>query len=256
MSNVIKLESVKPQKWENGCVSFSRYSTYHSCARKFQYKYIDKVEEPKNKNFELGKAVHKFCELYHNGVEFDKAIVDCMCYELEDKDKDMIETMAKLYIEVELPYEIKYTEMGIRHQNYYGILDFIGTDNITGEIIAGDYKTSARMPSQMDLAVAKQRALYSYILSEEYDIDINTFFFIYFIKTKKPKIAIFPTAVTTKEIDNVKSWLVGTQENIRTDRNFVANHSSMGCNMCSYKTLCLRENLGKELTELSINLIK
>lgn len=47
--------------------SYSRYSTYEQCPRKFKHAYIDKIKEPSNEHMERGTKYHDLAERYING---------------------------------------------------------------------------------------------------------------------------------------------------------------------------------------------
>src|SRR5437016_4805844 len=100
MSEVDRLEELQDEKEEGWSVS--KLNTILSCGRKFQYKYIDRIEEVKTGALVFGSAVHSCIEQMHSQSIWDEGKIqrlwDNQWYEYKQQiDWDIERTRQSTY---------------------------------------------------------------------------------------------------------------------------------------------------------------
>lgn len=181
--------------------SHSRLETFESCALKFKYQYIEKVEIPKRDSIEafLGSRVHDVLEeLYKHKLmgktwtkeEFlgyyfnlwekekhDEIFIVKKQYTIEDYYRQGLESLAK-YWDRYFPFESEKTialeqrvYLSLDDGDRYRIQGFIDRISRTPDGVwqIRDYKTKRKLPTKEEAAKDRQLALYQIGIQKMWD---------------------------------------------------------------------------------------
>lgn len=258
--------------------SFSQTNLFEQCPRKYQYKYIDKIE----KEFEsspdliLWQSVHGALERLYNQVnifkipnkddllEKFKILRDSEFEKLKNEEKEIKikgdQTLddylrrgneyLKTYYDKFYPFEgikIVSTEDNIifsldENKKFRGIIDRLDKTS-DDTFVINDYKTNKNLPSQDKEHYFEQLSLYALWISQKYakyykKIKARLFYLHFDIIDERE--------VTDEIINNVKmkySWIIDAIENKKFAYNMWDKKSfeckeNPLCKYCEYMSIC------------------
>lgn len=235
-------------------ISESKGSTWDSCKLKYQFRYVDRLPEPKGANTDalrFGSYVHEVLELgvkakattleelthiadglkdTYNVSESYKG-KDLRCFKnFLTFDKKLTETVG-----IELVYEVPLAEDILQN----GIIDRVckGTD---GGLLIIDYKTSKREKSKVDLYQDSQLKGYVNAISTMYKVPVSKIVAAHYypltnnfvhVQYNNPQIHAWKRGIVEKV------WRIrkAKKENMKPSRNEF-------CNWCAYKPICSEFN--------------
>lgn len=248
--------------------SHSRLETFESCALKFKYQYIDKVEIPKRDSIEafLGSRVHDVLEeLYKHKLmgkswtkdEFlkyyfdlwekekhDEIFIVKKQYTIEDYYRQGLEALSK-YWERYFPFESEKTialeqrvYLSLDDGDRYRIQGFIDRLSKTpaGVWQIRDYKTKRKLPTKDEADKDRQLALYQIGIQKMWD---NTekveLIWHYLLFDEEVKSVRSKKDLETLKIDTIHT-IQQAEEAIKTD-NFPYRESAL-CDWCDFFDIC------------------
>lgn len=206
-------EKINYEDYDGTVLSYSRVSAYCHCPLKYKFRYVDKLEAPRNMNLMFGSLVHELLELYNkaaiNGEEPNNQDIEDWLPDVwsnilaegereEDAETKAYGEQARLLVqtylsdpdrpEVESAETLHVTEEPVLITDFdkYWLQGYIdGTIDFKpdrAKIL--DYKTSSRAWSEYKAPNEFQPDFYGLLLGVD-EIDM---FYEVLIKTKTPKI--------------------------------------------------------------------
>jgi ATP-dependent helicase/DNAse subunit B len=247
-------------------LSDSRMGTYQSCPFKYQKKYIEGIKEGPVQGYklQLGSAVHYVIEQYvlysmnckgnGNGYmlakalkELKEALLLCeICEGVTVANRisisvyKLLDMLKEKYEELQLDgFEIMSTEMGLSHDNFFGIVDLVAT--YKGELLVIDFKTGAKVS---DYTGKSQAKLYSHAINESMGIKPDKFIYALLIYTKEPKIELQEVVVDDKLIKSGKDMCEYYTKVIELSHSLIEQGIDLPtcpnifCGSCGYAVYC------------------
>ncbi len=248
--------------------SHSRLETFESCALKFKYQYIDKVEIPKRDSIEafLGSRVHDVLEeLYKHKLmgktwtkdEFlkyyfdlwekekhDEIFVVKKQYTIDDYYRQGLEALSK-YWERYYPFESEKTialeqrvYLSLDDGDRYRIQGFIDrlSKTTAGVWQIRDYKTKRKLPTKEEADKDRQLALYQIGIQKMWD---NTekveLIWHYLLFDEEVKSVRSKKDLETLKIDTIHT-IQEAEAAIKSD-NFPYRESAL-CDWCDFFDIC------------------
>lgn len=213
--------------------SYSKIATYNQCPKKFDFKYIQKIEEPiKNKEALLkGKCIHSLIENYPNLS--DNSLVP----KYIDIFENFLKTKYKVLLDIEHvseegigldknlnPTDYKNGEL------FRGFIDYYAFINENTMIIV-DWKTGkAKDLKYQDFTQVMFYALYMFLKYPK--LEKIKAMFIY-VEHNTDNSIIFER----KFLENYKINFLENIKNIEFDNNFNKKPQRL-CEWCGYKDIC------------------
>lgn len=226
--------------------SFSQNRLYNDCPRKYKYRYLDGIKEPTNANLELGSAIHKVFELYHNKTDHNA---------LYTASQKIIEQNSQLYFNklaaefVELPEAAEVYNIGreisITRDDFVCVIDLAHNyAKPAHNYTLADYKVTKKPKTDASIYDEGQLLIYKYFWCLEHpEIDPNNVYVQYInispylsskiISVTKPHMVSFETC------ENVFKQTQLTKQKIL---NGEFPKKKKWCNWCYYKDMCSRDN--------------
>jgi len=245
--------------------SHSRLSTFETCKKKFQLRYVlDLPEDSEGVEAFVGKRVHEILERLYVFVERDQV----------PSLKKVIERYHANFNEHYDPGSIRivrtgldrefYRDLGVRcieefyHRHYpfdadetlglekrvlfdldaageyamQGIIDRVVRAR-DGAIEIQDYKTGKYVPSQKQLDADRQLALYQIGVAREYgEGEPIRLVWHYLAKNQ-----IRTSTRTPEQLESLKREVIGLIDEIRATREYPAKKNNL-CDWCGYKRFC------------------
>lgn len=219
--------------------SYSRLSIFKRCRKKFEYRYVLKIEtDVDSPVFEKGKFIHALLEHYPKLPEFEFKFK-----EVESKKMDYISLVSNkckndkkikfLYtiphqneVEFNLDEKLENTADG-DNSALYGIIDYVGRNGDT--IIMVDWKTGfTQIYASFD-----QLKLYSIPIFNSFP-DINTIkAFLFFIEQD---VYVYEE-ISRTELSSIKEKLLNEINEINECEEYTRNVKE-DCQFCEYYKLC------------------
>jgi putative RecB family exonuclease len=247
--------------------SHSRLSSFESCPRKFQYRYIYKIPATlESIEAFVGKRVHEVLERLYEAVDrghvptlpqviaryealFDEhydaeritivrtenpvgfyrniGVQSLSNYYQSHYPFDADETMG---LEEHVQFELGQLDSGrVRIRGY---IDRIAQAR-DGTIEIHDYKTSARVPKQSDLDTDRQLALYQVGLGERFGEDQPMRLVWHFVRRNQTRTS----SRTAEQLAELKENTLGLVDKIRRATVFDPRVTAL-CGWCEFKTRC------------------
>jgi CRISPR/Cas system-associated exonuclease Cas4 (RecB family) len=226
--------------------SFSRLSLYHTCPKRWYYKYVVKLDDPAGAPAILGKTVHKAVELVLNGRSFDEAVLAAIANEGDSTvDKSIVESMTKTalaygYKGSTEQHFVMVLAKGIRVQGYIDVIVYNGQ---IPTIV--DWKSGFKLYKVLD---SWQLPLYAAAVMEQRGIETvkGVLSFLRFNTTRT-------TLIGRKEASLAKAWAIQIAEEIQERLDLLAIFEpneifpakpSPACRNCPWCVRCLMEDKG------------
>ncbi len=224
-------------------ISYSQVSLYTSCPKKYQFRYVDKIEKPIPDFFRRGRAVHSAQE--HNyrqkiESEIDLPIDEVLDFAAQESEEDVrdevIDLVAMYHIEVAPTIQPVFVEerleIPIGDKTLVGIIDLVDTD---GHI--HDTKTTKRRPAENIMEFNLQSWIYSLLCREVLGEEGDVVSFDYLVQKKVPEVVIRRASVGDLQRAKALSILEVVGEEI--DRGVFYPNYGFLCSSCEYKKECL-----------------
>jgi len=191
-------------------ISATKYRTFDSCPRQYQYKYEFHLMERKSDALEIGSLYHEALELYHQDNEeiADKLIKD------NPKHSDMLNHLFNKYKEspvdgvtMETEYRFKIDIEGVEPK-LYGFIDRIDEDK------GVEYKSSSKKFNEADIDNI-QTDIYLYVLLKKFGKPMPI---VYSVNNKKTKVLpqMLTVEKTEEEIlmleDKIRKFVADVEE--------------------------------------------
>ena len=244
--------------------SVSRLQTIMACGKKYEYKYINRIEEPPTPALAFGSAIHRCIETMHLLNRWDDTYMQRLWSDIwfesqlgidwdsvrdrkSNKDKKGLEILEK-YKETNQDDEWLALESHFRFNPapflkgtpmLRGTFDKImylrglegDLEKYNGRLAVIDYKTSKNPPSPLLLRVDPQLTIYHQaaknMLGEEVVVVIHH------LLTN----TLHPSVRTDKDIEAVLLMIADGMDRIETGR--LDRNISYACNWCPFKQDCL-----------------
>jgi len=281
-------------KKRNKVVSFSQYTMFSSCKKKYKLRYIDKLAKGSgNVHSVFGTAIHEtiqsFLKVMYGeskkaalNINLDSLLYENLIIAFQTDQKKMDgalpctkEELIEFYEDGQnilqyftgklnkfypkQGYELVAIEYRIEEELkpgviFWGFIDVVLRDNISGKIIVIDLKTSTKgwgSYKKNDKIGTSQVLLYKKLYSEKEDIPLNDISVEYQIMKRKlpqnsewpiPRISKFVPANGKPSVN--KAWnsfmefvdyVFDGEGNYRTENLFEASPSKL-CDWCFFKT--------------------
>ncbi len=245
--------------------SHSRLSNFESCARRFKYRYIDKITvETEGVEAFLGKRVHEILErLYHHVARHSRPPSLAQVLERFRKDwllkyHDQIqivrsenppehyhsqgERCLQNYYRKHYPFDEGETialEAALRGQldaegkyRWFGIADRI-VKRGEGRYEIHDYKTGSYLPPKRMFETDRQLALYQIGLEQTYpDTDEVELVWHYLSHNKTIR-----SRRSAQQIDQLKSDVISLIDRVEAEEEFKPTPGPL-CRWCDYNQIC------------------
>lgn len=198
--------------------SYSKIECFRECPRKYKYRYIDKLDEPKNKYLEFGT---KFHEAIPEGKS-DDPIIDLMIKELykNEEFKKYVDRIEKFEDKVVFDYVNR---------------DFISFLDATGEDFILEFKSSKDKWSEKKFKEELQSALY---IEAKNILENKIKEFVYFIVTKPDKNGEIEVQFRKVNHSNEKMKIISdTVNEIEREIDF-EKRGNRYCWFCSFYNNC------------------
>ena len=266
---VDKIETPSRLHLPFGYLSVSQVRKYLTCPRAYEFKYVNKLNEPIGSSLVMGRAFHKGMQMASIKKVVDGEILstddvldiysDAFDQERENNDVDWADDdPGKVKDDGSQLMKKYYEEMGI---NAIPMVDDRGLPLVEREhefeIVPGlkakavidiieqdgsirDYKTSKRSPSQTIIDETIQMPVYALAYRNITGQTEKTVGLDYAVNLKKEKkIVRLETdgPVDDGRIDRVKQTFVGVAKAISAGI-FYPNEESNACGYCSFKDIC------------------
>lgn len=230
-------------------LSKTKINTYLRCPRQFKFKYIDEIEEKKNKYMILGSNVHLIAEKFLDrckdnirNVNIENELIK-IAYDLDLGYglENHIDNLALFFREIFIENEYKlfsYEEYIVDEKNKFsGICDIIVEDE-DGNLIIVDYKTSnSNTFSKYRLELCYYMLLVEHVYQRNVS-HVGIFF------TRNGKLRLLEIA----ENENKRKYLhfdeiaeaINTMHDVRFNINCEIFHpkEEYTCKFCSYYDIC------------------
>ncbi len=242
--------------------SHSRISTFEQCKLKFKYQYIDRVETEVENTIEafLGSMVHETLEKLYKDLKFQKlnTLPELLAFYKEHWDKhytsgilvvregytpENYKAMGEKYLtdyygrfapfdqEITILLE-GYIEIQAGSYVLRGYIDRLSCDK-KGNYFIHDYKTGNHLPTQEDVDLDRQLALYAIAVRQNYK-DCRTvtllWHYLAFDKTLK-------SSRTEEQLERLKQEVAQIIERIESTHEFPPQKSAL-CDWCEYRSMC------------------
>lgn len=233
-------------------ISYSAFDTFNRCPLQYKFSYIDRVKVPQKPEFFFGGLIH---EIVQYALTKDPIVppLDELLDILKEKwqediflskqesdqyfgfGKDMLKKFhagfkpgLRNIIATEKRFQIPLNE---KH-TLSGIIDRIDKLPYGGyELI--DYKTSKKLPTQIDVDNDKQLCIYNLAINNLWPDIKDIRLTLYFLK--------FDTKLSTKrradEVEEIKEEILKTAENIEKETEFLPKDNPL-CDWCDYQKMC------------------
>ncbi len=245
--------------------SHSRLSTFETCARRFRYRYLDKIKvETEGIEAFVGRRVHEILErLYHHVARHKRPPSLAQVLDRFRKDWSLHYHEQIRIVRIERPMQ-HYYSIGTRClENYYrkhypfdegetiaiegpfhGQLDAEGrykwfgiVDRIVrkdpGRYEIHDYKTGAYLPPKRRFETDRQLALYQIGLEQSYsDAEEVELVWHYLSHNKTIRSRRSP-----EQIDQLKADMISLIDQVEAEEEFPPTPSAL-CRWCDYNQIC------------------
>lgn len=170
----------------------SELDTFATCARKWGYLYLDKLERPPTKALELGTAVHKVLEKFIKNKIFDST-----------NDAALIAEPGLVFIPKNIPTENVERKIKFTHKNigFSGTPDFFKHEG-NNIWLLGDHKTCSTLSSALSKESLKtniQATTYAQWLFQELGAETVKLRWIYYRTKGKPKATCIEAEIKKEE---------------------------------------------------------
>jgi len=233
-------------------ISYSAFDTFNRCPLQYKFSYIDRVKVPEKPEFFFGGLIH---EIVHYALTKDPIIppVDELQKILKDKWREDVfpskqesdqyfdfgvEMLKKFHagfkpglrniVATEKRFQVPLNDKHVLS----GIIDRVDKLPI-GSLEVIDYKTSKKLPTQIDVDKDKQLCIYNLAINSLWPDAKDIRLTLYFLK--------FDTKLTTTrrpdEVDSIKAEIIQTAENIEVEKEFLPKDNPL-CDWCDYQKMC------------------
>jgi len=254
--------------------SHSRLSTFEQCPKKYDFKYIKRIQKDFDNSIEafLGTAVHDTLEWVYKHPERDFDLDDLIKYFVEYWNRDYKQDMkivkedvtSETYFNKGIKFIINYflkhspfkddtietekkifiTLDGNREYQMMGYIDRLVHHKDTNIYEIHDYKTGAAK-SQRDLDNDRQLALYSLGVREAFKDAKEVKLIWHFLDSNRQ----FTSTRTLEQLQQLKKDILELIKKIEATTEFPTKKSIL-CNWCEYKSNCpefTKQSLGEFL---------
>jgi putative RecB family exonuclease len=233
-------------------ISYSAFDTFNRCPLQYKFSYIDRVKVPQKPEFFFGGLIH---EIVQYALTKDPIIppVEELLKILKEKWQtdifpskqesdqyfdfgvDMIKKFhagfkpgLRNIVATEKRFQIPLNEKHVLS----GIIDRVDKLPI-GSFEVIDYKTSKKLPSQIDVDKDKQLCIYNLAINSLWPDAKDIRLTLYFLK--------HDTQITTKrrpdEVESIKEEIIDTAERIEKETDFLPRDNAL-CDWCDYQKMC------------------
>jgi putative RecB family exonuclease len=243
--------------------SYSRINTYHTCPYKYKLQYIDKIKlEEEGIEAFMGSRVHETLEKLYSDLKEDKenTIEQLIGYynriwsenwhdkvvivkdEFSAEDyRRFGENAIRGYYEQYYPFdqtkilwieEKRFFNLNDDQHKMLGIIDRLD-EREDGTLEIHDYKTSGRLPSQQQIDIDKQLALYQLAVSEAYPEKDKIELVWHFVRFDIE----FRSERSKEQLMALRNEYSQYIDELETVKRFTPNESPL-CNWCGYQEYC------------------
>lgn len=254
--------------------SHSRLSTFEQCPKKFEFKYLKKVEPDFDQSIEgfLGNQIHNTLEWVYNNSDEEHNLDDIIKYFIESWNREFknsikivkedmlsedyfnkgIKSLINYFLKhspfkdntIETEKKIYVTLDGNREYLLIGYIDRLVHHEDTNIFEIHDYKTGS-IKSQQELDQDRQLALYSLGIREMFKDVQDVKLVWHFLDSNKE----LRSERTMEQLTNLKKEVLNLIKKIESTTEFSTKKSTL-CSWCEFKSKCpefVKENLGEFL---------
>ncbi len=233
-------------------ISYSAFDTFCRCPLQYKFSYIDRVKVPEKPEFFFGGLIHSIVQYALTKDPIIPSIDDLLKILKEKWREDVfpskqesdqyfdfgIDMLKKFHagfkpglrniVATEKRFQIPLNDKHVLS----GIIDRIDKLPISSfEVI--DYKTSKKLPTQIDVDKDKQLCIYNLAINslwpEAKDIRLT----LYFLKFDQQ----LTTTRRADEVESIKNEIIDTAEKIEVEKEFLPKDNAL-CDWCDYQKMC------------------
>ncbi len=241
--------------------SNSKIGTYEQCPKKYDFKYIQKIQTDIPTTIEafMGDLVHRALEKLYKDLTFTKLnskeqiisyyedlwesewdesiliVKDYESYHYKEKGKKMLEEYYDSY----KPFDDGKT-IGLETQDFYDLNDkykiHIRVDRLVykdGVYEIHDYKTNNTLKTQKEADEDRQLAIYALGIKEMFKDAKKVELVWHFLAFNKE----IRSTRTDEELQKLREEIIKDIEEIETCKEFPTKKSAL-CDYCEYKSMC------------------
>ena len=243
-------------------ISYSAFDTFNRCPLQYKFSYIDRIKVPQKPEFFFGGLIHSIVQFSLTKDPIVPPLEELLKILKEKWQPDIfpskkesdqyfdygVDMLKKFHtgfrpglrniVATEKRFQIPLND---KH-TLSGIIDRIDKLPI-GSFEVIDYKTSKKMPSQIDVDKDKQLCIYNLAINSLWPDAKDIRLTLYFLK--------FDTQITTKrrpdEIESIKDEIINTAEKIEVatqraaslglEKEFLPKDNAL-CDWCDYQKMC------------------
>lgn len=233
-------------------ISYSAFDTFNRCPLQYKFSYVDRVKVPEKPEFFFGSLIHSIVQY---ALTKDPIIppLDELTTILKTKWRDDVfpskqeseqyfdfgmEMLRKFHaglkpglrniVATEKRFQIPLNEKHILS----GVIDRVDKLPFGGYEVV-DYKTSKKLPTQIDVDKDKQLCIYNLAVNNLWPDIKDIRLTLYFLK--------FDTQISTKrradEVEEIKEEIIDTAERIEKENEYLPKDNPL-CDWCDYQKMC------------------
>lgn len=224
-------------------MSFSQNRVFGECPRKYELKYIEKIQEPSNPNLDLGNAIHLLCEThFYDSPTVTKEIADAIALVSKDRGALYMYHLAKQLADFFANKEILFNELKVTDDDFTCKIDVAYT--IPGESILylADFKVTKKPKTQDSVFEEGQLLFYQYMLRKSQDAAIPQMprikvQYINILSYDAEQI-IIPTEPLEVSDSTCNSFAEGMKANMALINHEAFPKKTKWCKWCFYRNIC------------------
>ena len=262
--------------------SYSQLSQFQRCPLRYFFQYVVKLPMATNpSSLALGSAVHAGLAEYHAALESGQTATANHAVSafrdswrrmeqerpiqfrggesvtgLVDQGVALLETYCRepppqkiVAVEERMVVPLISSDGRVLEKPLVAVVDLLTREN--GNLVVGEFKTSARKTSESEIATAPQASCYAHAVRERYDEPASVRYTV-LVKTKTPAVQRIETSRSPAELTRLGDTFIGVEQAINA-KAFYPIESPMNCSSCPYREPC-RNWLGKTTTTQLVQL--
>lgn len=229
--------------------SFSQNRLYNDCPRKYKYRYFDGIKEPTNDNLELGSAIHKIFELYHD-------MPNSAVREEYEHMRDVIVSLKGITYFGTLLTE--FSNLKLAEPNYNIAREYpINMDDFTAVIdlvhnyteqshkyVLADYKATKKPKTDSSIYDEGQLLIYKYLWCLQHP-EVNPDEVAVQYINILPYLSSNIISVTEPQVISMSTCEAVYKDALKAKENILAGEfpkKRKWCNWCYYRDICDKDN--------------
>lgn len=223
--------------------SYSQDRLYRDCPMKYKFRYIDRIQEPSNKNLELGNNVHKLFECHINNTACleEQIIIDKTV--LPVYTTKLLKEIDDFYINIDT--DTALAEETINTNKFTARIDLIWNKCVSNEttdvkdIILTDFKVTKKFKTEDSVYEEGQLLFYKWLYHETTNYDPKHIRVQYVnIRPFLGEKLVNPTDDFMPNWDNCTRFVEQMDKNIDSINKGDFPKKKKWCNWCFYRDRC------------------